>query len=182
MERLPRQVRKLVIAGLMVAAGSGVAFLIRRGSRIASGHLGGAKHSLYAMPDRWWTEKAPRQEKLCYKRKTDALNAFLDWNSDVVEEYGGMTAKGSSGEFDAMTKYGVLPTDIAEAAWVSLPAPVRGRKFCLEDIDVEALNDTSPGRNHDIGFQLPDYVVEAKLLEEQYERYRDMESYDEVPF
>lgn len=173
---------KLAIAVLLAAAGTGVALLIRRGSRIARGQtLQGARHSLYAMPDRWWNEKTPSDAKLCYKLKTDALNAFMDWNSDVVEEYGGPTAKGSRGEFDAMTKYGVLPTDIAEAVWVSLPSPVRGRKFCLEDIDVEALNETSPGRSHDVGFQLPDYVVEAKLLEKEYDHYRYLET-DEVPF
>lgn len=148
----------------------------------APGDLSSAKHSLYAMPDRWWTGKPPREEKLCYKRKTDAMLMFLDWNQNVVEEYGGATAKGSHGEFDAMTKHGALPTDIAEAVWVSLPAPARGRKFCLEDIDVDALNDTSPGRSHDVGFQLPDYVVEAKLLEQEYEHYRDLDPMDDVPF
>lgn len=151
-------------------AGAGVALLIRKGSRIAGGQLGAARHSLYAMPDRWWNEKIPRQDKLCYRRKTDALNKFRDWNQAVIDAWGGETAKGSGGEFDALTKFEVAPTDIAEALWASLPAPGRHRKFCLEDIDIEALNNTSPGINHPVGFQLPDYVVESKLLEEVAKR------------
>lgn len=138
----------------------------------APSDLSSARHSLYAMPDRWWQEKIPSEDKLCYRRKTDALNKFREWNQAVIEDWGGMTAKGSKGEFDALTKFEVAPTDIAEALWVSIPPPPRGRKFCLEDIDLEALNDTSPAVDHPVGFQLPDYIIEAKLLEEEYERYR----------
>ena len=167
---------------LAVAAGTGVAILIRRGSRIAGGQLGAARHSLYAMPDRWWWEKTPSEDKLCYRRKTDALNKFRSWNQGVIDDWGGETAKGSRGEFDALTKFEVSPTDIAEALWVSLPPPPRGRKYCLEDIDVDALNETSPGQGHPVGFQLPDYVIEAKLLEEEYERYRDLPPSNDVPF
>lgn len=165
-------VKQGMVLGLLVAAGGvGVALLIRRGTRIADGQLGAAKHSLYAMPGLWWRKKPPKENKLCYRRKTDALNKFRDWNFDVIEEWGGITAKGSRGEFDALTKFEVSPTDIAEALWVSLPAVPRGRKYCLEDIDVEALNDTSPGKSHPVGFQLPDYVHEAKLIAEEQERY-----------
>lgn len=133
--------------------------------------LGAAKHSLYSMPDRWWVTKVPK-DRLCYKTKTEALRKFMDWNTGVVEDYGGPTAKGSRGEFDALTKFEVSPTNIAEALWVSLPAPPRGRQYCLEDIDVEALNDTSPGKDHPVGFQLPDFVLESRLVEDEYEYYR----------
>lgn len=174
---------KAVAIVLLVGVGVGVSVLIRRGSRIAGGQLGSAKHSLAAMPDRWWQAKIPTEDKLCYRIKTDALNKFRDRNQDVIDQWGGETAKGSRGEFDALTKFGVLPTDIAEALWVSLPPPPPGRKFCLEDIDIDALNDTSPGRNHPVGFQLPDYVLEAKIIEEEYERYRDLKpDNDDVPF
>lgn len=180
-----------VVLGLLAGVSSaGVALLIRRGSRIAGGQLGSAKHSLAVMPARWWQAKIPKENRLCYRIKTDALNKFRDRNQDVIEQWGGITAKGSRGEFDALTKYGVLPTDIAEALWVSMPPPPPpGHKFCLEDIDVDALNDTSPGRNHPVGFQLPDYVLEAKLIEEEHERYRDPKpdndndnDNDDVPF
>lgn len=157
--------------GLALAGGAGILFLLLRRAR-AGGALGSAKHSLYAMPDRWWETKVPRENKLCYRTKTEALRKFMDWNFAVIDDYGGPTAKGSRGEFDALTKYEVAPTDISEALWVALPAPPRGRQFCLDDIDLAALNDTSPGRDHPVGFQLPDYVLEEKLLEQEYERYR----------
>jgi hypothetical protein len=59
------------------------------------------------------------------------------------------------------------------------------RRYCLEDIDVDALNDTSPAKGHPVGFQLPDYVVEHRLLEEEKRHYETQYDYDadnEVPF
>lgn len=165
--------KPVIAISLLGAAGIGVAMLIRSGQRSARVQLGGAKHSLVAMPRDWWRGRAPREDKLCYKTKTDALNKFREWNQDVIEEWGGEDARGSRGEFDALTKYEASPVTIAEALWVALPPPVRGKKYCLDDIDVDALNETSPGQNHDVGFQLPDYVIEAKLIEEEYRRYAD---------
>jgi hypothetical protein len=159
--------------GLAIAGGLGIAFLILK-KRRAGAELDGAKHLLYAMPDRWWTRKIPTKDKLCYKTKTEALRKFMEFNQGVIDDYGGPTAKGSRGEFDAFTRFDVRPTDIAQALWVSLPCPPRGRPFCLEDIDVETLNATSPGQDHPVGFKLPDYVVEADLIEQEYEHYRSL--------
>lgn len=140
----------------------------RRGTRLAD--VDGGKEALRAMPDRWWTRRIPRDSKLCYASKTDALNVFRSWNQSVIDEYGGETAGGSRGEFDALTKYGALPTNIAEALWLALPAEkTRKGHYCLEDIDVEALNQTSAGQ-HGAGFVLPEYVAE-KLIDRQYEEY-----------
>jgi hypothetical protein len=149
----------------------------RRRTRLADvADVDGGPEVLRAMPDRWWTRRAPAGAKLCYASKTDALNKFREWNQQVIDEYGGETAGGSRGEFDALTRHGALPKNIAEALWLALP-PERthyGRgPFCLEDIDVEALNETSAGQNHPTGFTLPEYVSE-KLIDRKYEEhYRD---------
>lgn len=138
----------------------------RRGVKLAGG-----KDVLKAMPDRWWQKRAPAGDRLCYATKTDALNKFREWNQRVIDDYGGETAGGSRGEFDALTKHGALPKNIAEALWLALP-PEKTRKgqFCLEDIDVQALNETSPGQNHAAGFTLPEYVSE-KLIDRRYEEH-----------
>lgn len=140
----------------------------RRGTRLAD--VDGGKDVLRTMPDRWWTRRVPRDAKLCYATKTDAMNVFRSWNQQVIDAYGGETAGGSRGEFDAMTKYGALPHNIAEALWLALPPERHSRRgFCLEDIDVEALNETSPGRQGS-GFMLPEYVSES-LIDRQYEEH-----------
>ena len=146
----------------------------RRGKRLADvADVDGGPEVLRAMPDRWWTKRAPRESKLCYATKTDALNKFREWNQAVIDDYGGETAQGSKGEFDAMTKHGALPKNIAEALWIALP-PEKTRygkgPFCLEDIDVEALNETSAGQHSVTGFTLPEFVSE-RLIDKEYERY-----------
>jgi hypothetical protein len=133
----------------------------------------GAKESLQTMPHGWWLKRAPRSDRLCYDTKTDAMNKFREWNQAVIDNWGGETAAGSKGEFDAMTKHGARPKNVVEALWVALP-PERTRygkgPFCLTDIDIEALNETSPGKDHVTGFTLPEYVSEA-LIDKRYEEY-----------
>jgi hypothetical protein len=159
-----------------VGVGLLVAFAGRRSN--ASGGLAdieGGKESLQNMPEKWWHKPAPREDRRCYRSKTDALNKFREWNQGVIDDYGGMSARGSRGEFDALTKYDALATNIAEALWLALP-PERvnfGKgPFCLDQIDVEALNDTSPARDHPVGFKMPDFVFESEIRRKEAEYHR----------
>jgi len=124
----------------------------------------------------WWHRKPPREPKVCYPTKTDALNAFREVNWRVIDEWGGIDAEGSGGEFDAVNnRYGLKGKDkvrsIGEALWVAMPP---GRPFCLDELDLDTLNETDPGREHPVGFRLPNYVEEAILDREQAEYYRQM--------
>lgn len=121
------------------------------------------------MPRNWWTRRAPRRTRVCYPSKTDALNVFRQHNQDVIDNYGGESYAQSPAEFDAINhKYGIRVRTIAEALWASMPPE---SPYCLDSIDVEALNDTSPGREHPIGFQLPDWVEEERWLRREAEHY-----------
>jgi hypothetical protein len=99
--------------GILGGAAVGVALLIRKGQRELGAQLGARRHQMAAMPDRWWQQDAPREDKLCYSTKTDALNKFREWNQDLIDDWGGETAMGSRGEFDALTKYEIAPKNIA---------------------------------------------------------------------
>ena len=185
-----------VIAFGAIAAG-GAALLWWGGRRWGSrlGDVEGAKESLSTMPKGRWWRKVPRADKLCYRTKTEALSKFLDENTHVSEAYGGVGYEQSPAEFDSVNRrYGLedkmRARSIAEAAWVALPPPApskRGRSdsFCLTDIDIDALNDTSPGRNHHLGFRLPDYVFEKEQVEkeaEHHRRYAMVPDLEPVPF
>jgi len=127
--------------------------------------------TLNAAPRRWWDKAAPKRDKLCYQTKTDALNAFLDANWQIVENYGGHNYQVSPAEFDAVNhKYGLKARSIAEAVWATMP---KGRPFCLDKIDLDALNDTSPAREAGQRFRLPDYAYEAKASAEEEAYYRE---------
>lgn len=179
-------VRSVVAFAILGGAAIGVGYLIYRERKLTTSKprgrasrfadvadVEGGQEVLRAMPDRWWTRRAPRESKLCYATKTDALNKFREWNQAVIDDYGGETAQGSRGEFDAMTKHGALPKNIAEALWIALP-PEKTRygkgPFCLEDIDVQALNETSAGQHSRSGFTLPEYVAE-RLIDREYDDY-----------
>jgi hypothetical protein len=41
-------------------------------------------------------------------------------------------------------------------------------------VDVDLLNDTSPGKEHHVGFLLPDYVHERLLEKQETEYYAQM--------
>ena len=163
-------------------------------SRLQRGkHLGdvdGAREQLAAMPRRWFRKNAPRANRACYRSKTDALNKFREWNQGVIDDYGGESYRQSPQEFDAINrKYGlegnVRVRSIAEALWVAMPPEPakRGRsdEFCLSSIDVDALNDTSPGRDHAVGFQLPDYLHDESFEARQAAHYRRRRSSATLP-
>jgi hypothetical protein len=123
-------------------------------------------------PAGWWKKRAPKREGACYPTKTDALNVFAETNYQVIQNYGGMDYQVGVSEFDAVNhKYGAKARTIADALWAALPKVKR--PFCLDDIDIEALNDTSPARESDVGFRLPDWAEEARLLKEQEAWYRE---------
>lgn len=84
------------------------------------------RSGLGRQPKQWWDKPAPFQHRACYQTKTDALNAFLDWNTDVVEGYGGPSYRVSPAEFDAINhKYGLkgkkAVRTIAQAVWAAMP-------------------------------------------------------------
>ncbi len=114
-------------------------------------------------PAGWWNKPVPKAEKVCYRRKSDALRVFLDHNYRIVEQHGGPNRKESPAEFDAVNhKYGTKARSIAEAVWAALPT--KRRPFCLTDIDLVALNATDPGQNAERagiqGFVLPEFVYD----------------------
>lgn len=116
----------------------------------------------------WW--KTPSTAgKVCYRTKGEALRAFYAANSRSISAWGGLHNKGSSGEFDAINqKYDLTgkraARDLSSAIWYAMPP---GRPFCVDRIDLDALNDTTPGREHP--FHLPHDVVESKAMARQYE-------------
>lgn len=130
---------------------------------------------LDAPPRRWWNRKMPRKRKLCFRRKTDALNIFRDHNQLLIDTYGGEDARHRPAEFDAMNDELELRgrrriRTIADALWYSLK-PSDGPPWCIDDIDLDLLNRTTPGQ-HGAGFTFPDYVqdaVEARRAERYYE-------------
>jgi hypothetical protein len=117
---------------------------------------------------RWWA-KHPKADQPCYPTKSAALAKFLDTNYEIVEHYGGADYKVGTSEFDAVNrKHGAKARTIAEAAWAAMPA---GKPFCLDRIDLEALNATSPAREAGVPFRLPDVVHEAKIADEEAKHY-----------
>ena len=130
----------------------------------------------------WWKKAAPSEDHVCYDTKTKALKAFLDTNYEIVQNYGGADYGVSPSEFDSVNhKYGLtgkrVATTIAEAVWAAMP---EGKPFCLDRIDLDALNDTSPARESHLAFRLPDYVYEAELAAEQERYYRSQEAHARI--
>lgn len=126
----------------------------------------------------WWRKAAPEEDRVCYDTKTKALKAFLDTNYDIVQNYGGADYEVSPSEFDAINhKYRLrgsrVARTIAQAVWAAMP---EGKPFCLDRIDVDALNDTSPARESDLSFRLPDYVYESDYAAELERYYRGQEA------
>jgi hypothetical protein len=124
----------------------------------------------------WWLKATPEEDRVCYDTKTKALKAFLDTNYEIVQNYGGADYAVSPSEFDAINhKYDLrgkrVAKTIAEAVWAAMP---EGKPFCLDRIDVAALNDTSPARESHLGFRLPDYVYERDFAAEEERYYRSL--------
>ena len=123
----------------------------------------------------WWRKATPEDDKVCYDTKTKALKAFLDTNYEIVQNYGGADYAASPAEFDALNhKYDLrgkrAVRTIAQAVWAAMP---EGKPYCLDRIDLDALNATSPARESSTTFRLPDYVYEAEVAEEEARHYRD---------
>lgn len=123
-------------------------------------------------PQKWWLRPSPAP-RACYRTKADALKAFLDANRDIVENYGGADYAQSPAEFDAINhKYGLkgkrAARSIADAVWYAMPV---GKPYCLDRIDLDALNDTSPAREAGVAFRLPDINYELQALAEEARRY-----------
>lgn len=130
------------------------------------------------MPDRWWNKKPPAEDKMVYKTKTDALNKFLDYNWNVVEQWGGPNRKDLPTEYEAINhKYDLKGkraiTTLAQAVWWSMPGP---KPWRLENIDVNLLNETMPGihaqRETGVGFRLPDFAEEQLMAEAEADWWR----------
>lgn len=124
----------------------------------------------------WWRKAAPETDRVCYDTKTKALKAFLDTNYEIVQNYGGADYAVGSSEFDAINhKYNLqgkrLAKTIAQAVWAAMP---EGKPYCLDRIDLDALNDTSPAREAQLAFRLPDYVYEADYAAQEARYYRDL--------
>jgi hypothetical protein len=124
----------------------------------------------------WWKKATPEEDRVCYATKTKALKAFLDTNYEIVQNYGGADYAVSPSEFDAINhKYSLAgkraAKTIAEAVWAAMP---EGKPYCLDRIDVDALNDTSPARESHLSFRLPDYVYEADFAAEEERHYRSL--------
>jgi hypothetical protein len=123
-------------------------------------------------PD-WWLKAAPEEDRVCYDTKTKALKAFLDTNYEVVQNYGGADYAVSPSEFDSVNhKYNLrgnrAAKTISQAVWAAMP---EGKPYCLDQIDLDALNDTSPAREA-APFRLPDFVYEAAMAQEEERYYR----------
>jgi hypothetical protein len=145
--------------------------LARSSSRVHSTQVAG-----------WWRKAAPEKDHVCYDTKTKALKAFLDTNYDIVQHYGGADYEVSPSEFDVVNhKYSLhgsrVARTIAQAVWAAMP---EGRPFCLDRIDVDVLNDTSPARETGSLFRLPDYVYASEYERGLERHYREQEAHARI--
>lgn len=129
----------------------------------------------------WRRLPAPKKEAVCYTTKGEALRAFKDWNQRVIDAAGGLDQEMSKGEFDSVNeRYGLKGKrkvrTVAQAMETVVPS---GRPFCLDQIDLDTLNETTPAREAG-PFTLPDYVEEHKLYAKGAQEYERQSS--EVPF
>ena len=162
LQRLRRRVvtERLVNAALLAAL---LHFMLKDDNPDDNpGHNPGARRA--RAPRQWWRRPLPKRQRTSYRRKSDALNVFRSENQELIDTWGGETIGAGASEFDAINAlYGFEGkhqiTTIADALWVSIPAS-SGPPFFVEDIDVDLLNETSPGQIAG-GFRLPDYVLES---------------------
>ena len=130
----------------------------------------------------WWQKPTPQEDRVCYDTKTKALKAFLDTNYEIVQNYGGADYEVSPSEFDSINhKLGLrgnrAARTIAQAVWAAMP---EGKPYCLDRIDVDALNDTSPARESHLAFRLPDHFYEAGFAAEEERYYRSQAAHARV--
>lgn len=129
---------------------------------------------------------------MCYRAKVDALQAFRDANRRIIDQWGGIDQQARPADFDAVNRrYGLegkhQVRTLARAMWTVMPPHP---PFCLDTIDLEALNDTAPGQRGQ-GFVLPEWAYEQIARREEARYYRDipepeapsaLPDSDEVPF
>jgi hypothetical protein len=148
-------------------------FALVLGGGIVGAAIGARKSAALGAPPNWWIPRAPRP-RVCYPTKTKALIEFVDTNQDIIQNYGGIDYQVSPAEFDAVNhKLGLSPRrqvrSIAEALWAAMPS---GRPYCLDQIDLDVLNDTSPAKEAQRSFELPDYVHERQMAKAEADHAR----------
>jgi len=134
-------------------------------------------------PANWWRRPAPPKDRQCYRTKIEALTKFLEANREIVENYGGADYQVSPSEFDSVNhKYNLTGKKavrtIADAVWVAMPV---GKPYCLDRIDLDALNGTSPAREADMLFVLPDSYYAAQMAEQEAQHYAPVVSIEDIP-
>lgn len=155
--------------GWLVTLGGALAGLAASRLAAKAGALGG-------VPANWWIPAPPRP-KLCYPTKRKALMEIVDANRALIEQYKGLSNREGAAEFDALNhKYGLKGKhavhSIGEALWVAMPV---GRPYCLDQFDLDALNDTSPVREAGTPFVLPDHAYALAWQRDAAKYYRDAE-------
>jgi hypothetical protein len=125
----------------------------------------------------------PKEGKLCYRTKTDALKVFKLWNQWLIDELD--LEQPDPANYDIFDNPRV--DTINKAMWIALPSR-EGPPWCLEAINLDLLNATDSivrANDHRV-FTLPDYVEELRLIEEAdlaaEALYLDEDTGDYVPF
>lgn len=153
----------LIVAGAAIVGGG--LYALRRG--------GGPFVPLGSRDD-WWRQHRTQPEKRCYRTKAAALQAFRDANRATIEDWGGLDRQDSPAEYDAVNhRYGLTGRravrSLSQAMWVAMPSRP---PFCLDSLDLDALNATSPGQVGS-GFHLPDWTHEIVQRQSERERHRE---------
>lgn len=143
----------------------------------------GPRAAVLRPPPEGWMRRPVPSPRPCYQTKADALKAFLDVNSDIVENYGGADYEQSPSEFDSINhKYGLkgkrAARSIADAVWYAMPV---GKPFCLDRIDLDVLNGISAVVHGGIEFRLPDVVYEELMKSQEAAHYARMQEQEEEP-
>ena len=141
-------------------------YLPRKTRANACGTAGqGVRRGPFVAPPKGDKERAGT---LCFRTRGALARAFRDENSRLIQLAGGLDLEHGFREFDSVNEAMGLKgrrrvTTLGGAILASLP---RGRPFCHDAINLDALNDTTPAR--ELGaFTLPSAVEEARL----YARY-----------
>lgn len=153
--------RGMLAIGAVTAGVGALLWLCTRGRSAALGAPG----------DDWWRRPMRYEHKLCHRTKHEALMAMRDANRATIDAWGGLDASGPPSEFDSINaRYGLkgpkAVRTIAQALWVAMPPRP---PYCLDEIDLDALNATAPGAKGN-GFQLPDWAID-EIAQKEWERH-----------
>jgi hypothetical protein len=124
----------------------------------------------------WWQATGPiATGRKCHTTKTDALRAFVADPANArtlegFELYGDESSRSRlyrhcSGVFDAINaKYDLRGArkvcSIDDAIWHAVRPRPGGRGFCLDEVDLEALNDVAAAAQLDTRFRIPEALIE----------------------